>query len=202
MCETAALIRKRRKSAHTPIIFITGYADELHKAQGYSLGAVDYILSPVNPDILRTKVRVFIELFQMMQQATPHADERVARIQAEAAREMAEAAHRRSSFLAESSATLAGSLEHITTSRALARLSVPTLAAAEAFGKIKKEVGYVPLVADIHFNYKCGLAAAEAGADCLRINPGNIGSDKKVSEVVACAKHHGIDDPPVVTIGA
>jgi CheY-like chemotaxis protein len=133
--ETAALIRKRRRSAHTPIIFITGYADEVHKAQGYQLGAVDYILSPVNPDILRTKVRVFIELFQMMQQAKRHADERVARMQAEAARlaaeaarEMAEAAHQRSSFLAESSATLAGSLDHITTARALARLAVPFLA--------------------------------------------------------------------------
>ncbi|NGY04549.1 flavodoxin-dependent (E)-4-hydroxy-3-methylbut-2-enyl-diphosphate synthase [Solimonas terrae] len=74
----------------------------------------------------------------------------------------------------------------------IVRVSVPTLAAAKAFGEIKKEVGYVPLVADIHFNYKCALAAAEAGADCLRINPGNIGSDKKVSEVVACARHHGV----------
>src|SRR3546814_7627922 len=50
----------------------------------------------------------------------------------------------------------------------IVRVSVPTLAAAKAFGEIKKEVGYVPLVADIHFNYKCALAAAEAGADCLR----------------------------------
>lgn len=74
----------------------------------------------------------------------------------------------------------------------LVRVSVPTLKAAEAFGQIKKEVGYFPLIADIHFNYKCGLAAAEAGADCLRINPGNIGNDKKIAEVVACAKHHGI----------
>ena len=56
--ETAALIRARRKSAHTPIIFITAYADEMHTARGYSLGAVDYILSPVVPDILRTKVKV------------------------------------------------------------------------------------------------------------------------------------------------
>ena len=70
----------------------------------------------------------------------------------------------------------------------IVRVSVPTLKAAEAFREIKREVGYVPLVADIHFNYKCALA----GADCLRINPGNIGSDRKVSEVVACAKHHGI----------
>jgi (E)-4-hydroxy-3-methylbut-2-enyl-diphosphate synthase len=74
----------------------------------------------------------------------------------------------------------------------IVRVSVPTLKAAAAFGEIKKQVGYFPLVADIHFNYKCALAAAEAGADCLRINPGNIGSDKKVSEVVACARHHGV----------
>jgi len=74
----------------------------------------------------------------------------------------------------------------------IVRVSVPTLKAAEAFREIKKGVGYVPLVADIHFNYKCGIAAAEAGADCLRINPGNIGGDRKVAEVIACAKHHGV----------
>lgn len=74
----------------------------------------------------------------------------------------------------------------------IVRVSVPTLKAAEAFKEIKRRVGYVPLVADIHFNYKCGIAAAEAGADCLRINPGNIGGDRKVAEVVACARDHGI----------
>lgn len=74
----------------------------------------------------------------------------------------------------------------------MVRISVPTIAAAEAFGKIKKEVGYVPLIADIHFNYRCALKAAEMGADCLRINPGNIGSDRKVEEVIACARHHGV----------
>src|SRR3546814_9450161 len=51
---------------------------------------------------------------------------------------------------------------------------------------------YTTLFRSIHFNYKWALAAAEAGADCLRINPGNIGSDKKVSEVIACARHHGV----------
>ena len=74
----------------------------------------------------------------------------------------------------------------------MVRVSVPTIAAAEAFGKIKKEVGYVPLIADVHFNYRCALKAAEGGADCLRINPGNIGGDRKVAEVIACAKHHGV----------
>ncbi|MDB5971087.1 MAG: flavodoxin-dependent (E)-4-hydroxy-3-methylbut-2-enyl-diphosphate synthase [Hydrocarboniphaga sp.] len=74
----------------------------------------------------------------------------------------------------------------------IVRVSVPTLAAARAFKQIKIQVGEVPLVADIHFNYKCGIAAAEAGADCLRINPGNIGSEAKIAEVIACARHHGI----------
>jgi len=60
--ETATLIRRYKRSAHTPIIFITAYADELQTARGYSLGAVDYILSPVVPEVLRSKVRVFVEL--------------------------------------------------------------------------------------------------------------------------------------------
>jgi (E)-4-hydroxy-3-methylbut-2-enyl-diphosphate synthase len=74
----------------------------------------------------------------------------------------------------------------------IVRVSVPTLAAAEAFREIKKQVGYMPLVADIHFNYKCALKSAEYGADCLRINPGNIGGERKVREVIDCAKHHGV----------
>src|SRR5262249_20934913 len=75
--ETAALIRKRKKSAHVPIIFITALGDEMHTAQGYLLGAVDYIMSPVVPSILRTKVKVFVELFRMTQQVRRQADERV-----------------------------------------------------------------------------------------------------------------------------
>ncbi|HJW15132.1 MAG TPA: response regulator [Thermoanaerobaculia bacterium] len=62
--ETAALIRQRRSSEHTPIIFITSYGDQSHAGRGYSLGAVDYILAPVDPEILRTKVTVFVELFR------------------------------------------------------------------------------------------------------------------------------------------
>ena len=48
-----------------PIIFITAFADEMHTARGYSLGAVDYILSPIVPEVLRTKVKVFVELYKM-----------------------------------------------------------------------------------------------------------------------------------------
>ena len=74
----------------------------------------------------------------------------------------------------------------------IVRISVPTIASCVAFGEIKKAIGDFPLIADVHFNYKCALKAAEMGADCLRINPGNIGSDAKVAEVIACARHHGV----------
>ncbi len=62
--ETAALIRQRKSSEHTPIIFITSYGDQTHAARGYSLGAVDYILAPLEPEVLKTKVMVFVELFR------------------------------------------------------------------------------------------------------------------------------------------
>ena len=61
----------------------------------------------------------------------------------------------------------------------IVRVSVPTMEAAEAFGEIRKR-SPVPLVADIHFDYKIALRVAELGADCLRINPGNIGRDDRV----------------------
>jgi (E)-4-hydroxy-3-methylbut-2-enyl-diphosphate synthase len=68
----------------------------------------------------------------------------------------------------------------------IVRVSVPSMEAADAFGLIRQQV-QVPLVADIHFDHRIALAVADKGADCLRINPGNIGSEDKVREVVACA---------------
>src|SRR5262250_2264828 len=73
--ETARLIRQRKRSEHTPIIFVTGFSDEMHAARGYSLGAVDYILAPVVPEVLRTKVSVFVELFQKSEQVKRQAEE-------------------------------------------------------------------------------------------------------------------------------
>src|SRR5687767_14905854 len=55
--ETAALIRQYKKTAQTPIVFITAYVDEIQAIRGYSLGAVDYIASPVVPEILRSKIK-------------------------------------------------------------------------------------------------------------------------------------------------
>ncbi len=73
----------------------------------------------------------------------------------------------------------------------IVRVSVPDMAAAEAFGEIKKQV-QAPLVTDIHFDYKIALRVAELGADCLRINPGNIGRDDRVRAVVDAAHERNI----------
>ncbi|KZX59390.1 4-hydroxy-3-methylbut-2-en-1-yl diphosphate synthase [Halioglobus sp. HI00S01] len=73
----------------------------------------------------------------------------------------------------------------------IVRVSVPSMDAAEAFREIRQQVS-VPLVADIHFDHKIALKVAEYGVDCLRINPGNIGRDDKVREVISCAKDKNI----------
>ncbi len=73
----------------------------------------------------------------------------------------------------------------------IVRISVPTMDAADAFRAIKQQVA-LPLVADIHFDYRIALKVAEYGADCLRINPGNIGNDQRVRQVVACARNKSI----------
>jgi signal transduction histidine kinase len=126
--ETGRLIRQYKKSAHTPIIFITAYADEMQTAQGYSLGAVDYILSPVVPDVLRSKVRVFVDLYQMQQRTRAMAGEQVARARAEAARIAAEETTRRSNFLARASHELGASLDLEQGMRRLLDLVVPEMA--------------------------------------------------------------------------
>ena len=71
------------------------------------------------------------------------------------------------------------------------RCAVPTMEAAEALTEIKKQVN-IPVVADIHFDYRLALAAIEHGADKIRINPGNIGSTERVRAVVDAAKERGI----------
>ncbi len=73
----------------------------------------------------------------------------------------------------------------------IVRVSVPTMDAAEAFREIKKQA-QIPLVADIHFDYRIALKVAEYGVDCLRINPGNIGREDRVRSVVECARDNNI----------
>ena len=73
----------------------------------------------------------------------------------------------------------------------LVRVSVPDQDSLAAFKKIKKK-SQLPLIADIHFDHILALGAIKNGADCLRINPGNIGKREKVEEVVSAAKDHGL----------
>ena len=99
--ETAALIRQRKRSEHTPIIFLTAFPDDTHAVRGYSLGAVDYILTPVVPEVLRAKVSVFVDLYRMTQEVKQQANAQVALAQEHAARLTAERSNRaKSEFLA------------------------------------------------------------------------------------------------------
>jgi signal transduction histidine kinase len=91
--ETAALIRQRKRSEHTPIIFLTAFPDDTYAEKGYSLGAVDYILTPAAPEVLRSKVAVFVELYHKNEQVKRQADQRVQLAQEHAARLAAERAN-------------------------------------------------------------------------------------------------------------
>ena len=81
------------------------------------------------------------------------------------------------------------------------RLTVPDVEAAKVLGEVKKS-SPVPLVADIHFDYRCALAAIEAGTDALRLNPGNIGSQDKVQAVARAAKEKKVPIRIGVNLGS
>src|SRR5262249_45629776 len=68
--QTATLIRERDKTSHTPIIFLTAISkSDIHVSQGYSLGGVDYIFKPFAPDVLKSKVSAFVQMFKQRQEA-------------------------------------------------------------------------------------------------------------------------------------
>jgi PAS domain S-box-containing protein len=120
--ETATLIRQRLNSEHTPIIFVTSMNDrDNHIAQGYKIGAVDYILSPVVPEILRTKVGVFVDLYKKTEEI---------KRQAERIRQIEEAEHRRK--LAEA----VDRLEAETKRNRFFTLSIDMLAIADFDGRM------------------------------------------------------------------
>ena len=124
--ETAALIRDRPRSRHTPIIFITAYGADEQLARAYALGAVDFIRTPVVPDVLRAKVSVFVELFRK--------SEEIAR-QAEFLHHRADQLHRLTD--AALAVTAAGSIDGVlavTTQRARDILRVRSAAAAISLG--------------------------------------------------------------------
>src|SRR5262245_49354578 len=131
--ETAVLIRRRKRSAHVPIIFVTAdYGEESRMVRGYALGAVDFIVSPVAPEILRSKVKVFVDLYLLAQQAKRQAEEHLALAEERAARVRVEEANRRSGFMANASAVLGRSLAIMAATRELPRLAIPFLCDASA----------------------------------------------------------------------
>lgn len=91
----------------------------------------------------------------------------------------------------DSASTIAQILELERAGCDIIRVAVPTMEAAESLKAIKKAI-HIPLVADIHFDYRLAIAAIECGADKIRINPGNIGSEARVQAVVDKAKEYGV----------
>ena len=169
--ETAALIRKYKRSANTPIIFVTSYADELQTIRGYSLGAVDYILSPIVPEILRSKVKVFVDLHLAQRRLRRRVNERVALAAAEGARKVAEENTRRSNFLSNAGRLLTATLDPEIAARRLMELLVPEFGerAAVALCDVGGEAAVVfECEADVAGKRRMRrCAAAELGADEL-----------------------------------
>jgi signal transduction histidine kinase len=133
--ETAGLIRQRKRSAHTPIIFITAFTDDVRVHEGYAHGAVDYISSPVVPAILRAKVRVFVDLFRLNAQIRRHAAEDVAHAEERSKREAAEESNRRLTFLARAGGIITRSLDRQVTLESILRILVPEHAAEAALAE-------------------------------------------------------------------
>lgn len=131
--ETASFIRQHKRFEHTPIIFLTAESDAAQVARGYALGAVDFISTPIKPEILRTKVSVFVELYQKTEEIRQQAAHRVQLAREQAARQAAEQALRRSALLAEASRLLSRSLDFDTTLASLHRTLIPVLADACQF---------------------------------------------------------------------
>jgi signal transduction histidine kinase/DNA-binding response OmpR family regulator len=139
--ETAELIRGRERSQHTPIIFLTALdRSDAGLFKGYAAGAVDFLFKPFMPEVLRSKVAIFVDLFRKTQAIQRQADElerrvreRTAELTATNQALHAEIAERKRAqealhFLAEASRLLAGSLDYETTLQSVAQLSVPFLA--------------------------------------------------------------------------
>jgi signal transduction histidine kinase/response regulator RpfG family c-di-GMP phosphodiesterase len=179
--ETAALIRQRPRSETTPIIFISAVNDtENHVSRGYSLGAVDYILTPVVPEILRAKIAVFVDLFKKTEQVKRQAEEREKLIREQAARAEAEARQERLAFLADASNVLAGSLDYDETFRSLADLVVPRVAdfcivlAAEEDGSMRqaavahRDPAEEPAMRRLAEEFASSSAAQKGGAHVLK----------------------------------
>lgn len=193
--ETAALIRERKRSEHTPIIFITAFNDESLMAKGYSLGAVDFISTPIEPDVLRTKVGVFVDLYQKTEAVRQQAAHRVQLAREQAARQVAEKAMRRSALLAEASRLLSRSLDFDATLASLHRTMIPALAdacqlmlydpngdiwfahtASRSESNTKSTRGSMARVEQVHQELKDAVRKAVANGHARPVDPDILGS--------------------------
>jgi CheY-like chemotaxis protein len=125
--ETAALIRRRPRTASTPIIFLTADHDAMQALRGYALGAVDYITSPFLPDVLRTKVGVFVALTHARERIREEADRRLALQQEQVARAAAEEKQRLMGLMSDAAVVLAGPLDRASFEDELLSVLVPAL---------------------------------------------------------------------------
>jgi signal transduction histidine kinase/DNA-binding response OmpR family regulator len=188
--ETAALIRQRQRSETTPIIFISAVNDtETHVSRGYSIGAVDYILTPVVPEILRAKIAVFVDLFKKTEQVKRQAEEREKLIREQAARAEAETRQERFAFLADASNVLAGSLDYDETLRNLAELVVPRVAdfcivtAAEEDGSMRqvavahRDPAEEPTMRRLADEFASSAVAEKGGAHVLKTGKSQLVCD-------------------------
>src|SRR4051812_43544370 len=157
--EVPRLIRNRRISETTPIIFITAVdrGDDAIRA-GYKLGAVDYMVKPFRPDVLRWKVSVFAELYKSRRKERLYIEEHLRRTEAERAA-------RRSRVFADIATTLASSFEEKLALSDVARHCVPTLADAAALLTIEEDQTNMRLEAVVFPDGSDGLAATIGAID-------------------------------------
>ena len=158
----------------------------MHIAKGYSLGAVDYISTPIDPDVLRTKVGVFVDLYQKTETIRQQAAHRVQLAREQAARQAAEKAMRRSALLAEASRLLSRSLDFDTTLATLREAVVPALADACQLVLHDPNGGYWFAPAESHDSGRQGSIKAIARAN--RHSQWNLGrSRERRARVRTCA---------------
>ena len=191
--ETAELIRARRRSAHTPIIFITAHADEILSARGYSLGAVDYLLSPAAPNVLRSKVSAFVQLFNLTKQIQRQADEHIVLVREQTARSAAEESTRRANFVADAGKLMISSLNVEALMTGTTQLLVPSLADFCAMSVIHNATT-VTRTAAVGSTDDAAVTSALSGESVLAVAIADViasGHQRRVDNPLSCAQSGG-----------